>query len=247
MRCGILIIGSLLWDDDTESRRADWRAARLDVGAQVPVRAPIYYGRKSRSRGSTYTMAFRPGDSSAQGVLVPCTEKANKIESLVSEPNALWQAEDANAKPGTLHKSWGCVGALFGPGKAHAKLSADWTTHFQTVKTRCVSIVNANGLLDIGWPNGLDGQPADFDVILATATKPAVEPPTAHAVADAWVSQLGGHENYFFNNVKHGIRTLDDLAIWRRIEERSPRWINAETYKEAIKILQGEAEVPSPS
>lgn len=243
MHCGILIIGSLLWDDGNKCQRANWRKERLDVSAAVRARTPIYYGRKSRSRGDTYTMAFRPNGPMGHAVLVPCTGKIEGIDSLIAEASALWQAEcpDAKAQPGTLGKFWGCVGALFASGNAHAKLSAEWTAHFQKAETRSVSVVNANGLLDIGWPDGLDGQPAEFDVILATATKPEPEPPTPHAVANAWVDQCARHEKYFFNNVRHGIRTPEDADIWSRIEERSPPWINAEPYREAIETLREEA------
>lgn len=241
MRCGILIIGSLLWDDSKDGRRAAWRAARLDLGAQVPVRTAIYYGRKSGSRGNAYTMAFRTGEATGQAVLVRCIGKIAAIDNLIEEANALWQAEDASAKPDSLHKSWGCVGALFSPDKGHAKLSAEWTAHFQRVKTRYVSVVNANGLLDIDWPDTLEGQPADVDVILATATKPETIPPSAETVADAWIAQNGGNENYFFNNVKHGIRTSHDGKIWRRIEEESPCWLKKAEYEPAIDILRSEA------
>ncbi|HBX91584.1 MAG TPA: hypothetical protein DEG79_01590, partial [Hyphomonas sp.] len=154
MRCGILIIGSLLWDSGKTGERAAWRAARLDTGAQVPVRASLYYGRRSGSRGDTYTMAFRPGEASARCIVVPCTEKAETVEKLVAEANALWQAEDLKAKPGSLHKSWGCVGALFRPKPATETLAAGWSEHFQNTKTRCVSVVNADGFLGIGWPDG---------------------------------------------------------------------------------------------
>jgi hypothetical protein len=192
MRCGILIVGSLLWDDGEEGRRTAWRAARLELGARVPVRAAIYYGRISGSRGNTYTMAFRTGGSPGHAVLVPCVGKIAAVDNLIEEANALWQAEDASANPGSLHKSWGCVGASFPPDKAHAKLSAEWTAHFQKVKTRCVSVVNANGLLDIGWPDTLADRPADFDVILATATKPETILPSAETVADAWIARMAG-------------------------------------------------------
>lgn len=238
MRCGILIIGSLLWQG---GQRASWRAARLDVSVAVPVCAPIYYGRKSSRRGNTYTMAFRRGGPMGNAVLVPCTGKIESIDSLIAEAEALWQAEDSKACPGTLGKSWGCVGAFFAPGNARTNLSADWKAHFRSTKTPCGSVVNADGLLGLGWPEGLDGQPAEFDVILATATKPKTTPPTAHAVADAWIAQDKGCEEYFFHNVKHGIRTPDDARIWSRIEERSPCWIDRQPYKEAIETLRGEA------
>src|SRR6516164_9471311 len=113
MRCGVLIIGSLLWDDGKGGIRAAWRAARLDVGAHVPVRASIRYGRKSTSRSNTYTMVFGPVVQTSQAVLVPCAARINTIHNLITEASALWQAENANAKPGVLHKSWGCVGAVW--------------------------------------------------------------------------------------------------------------------------------------
>ena len=140
------------------------------------------------------------------------------------------------------YTSRGDAWALFGQNKTHAKLSAEWTSHFQKMKAQCISVVNANGLLDIDWPNMLDGHPADFDIILATATKPEAKPPAAQAIADAWLAQSTGNENYFFNNVRHGIRTPDDTAIWRRMEEQSSRWISTEAYKSAIAILREEAK-----
>lgn len=187
-------------------------------------------------------MVFRPGETSAQAMLVPCIAKVETIDNLVVEANGLWQAEAANAKPGSLHKSWGCVGALFNKETGVQSLAADWTTHFQKVEAQSVSVVNKDGLLDISWPNGLDGQRANFDVILATATRPVAVPPTTREVADAWIGQRGGHENYFFNNVKHGIRTPDDLAIWRRIEEHAPPWLESPEHEEAITILRTESE-----
>lgn len=241
MRCGILIVGSLLWDDGVTKRRAEWRTNRLDIGERQPVRVPIYYGRKSRSRGNTYTMTFGVGESSGQGVLVPCVREVDSVDDLVSEAEALWQAEDANAEAGKLHKSWGCVGAQFGQTERHTKLSADWSRHYRKINAQPVSIVNADGLLDIDWPNGLDGLPANFDVVLATATKPEVRRPTVRAVSNAWTEQCDGNEDYFFRNVAHGIRTADDLAIWQCIEERSPPWITEGSYKVPIGILRAEA------
>lgn len=240
MRCGILIIGSLLWDNETTGR-ADWRASRLDIGALAPVRLPIYYGRKSSSRRNTYTMAFGSGEPAGQAVLVPCTTKISTIDSLVGEANVLWKAEAPKAKQKAISSDWGCVGALFGQGEAHAKLSADWTAHFKNVKAQYVSVVNTDGLLDIGWPNMPDGRPVDFDIILATAAKPEVTAPSAQDIADAWTDQCG-NEDYFFNNVLHGIRTPADGGIWRRIEEKAPCWLEKKKrdYQEAIGILRSE-------
>lgn len=186
-------------------------------------------------------MVFRRDDPTAQAVLVPCTAKIGTIDGLIAEANALWRAEDLNANPGTLHKRWGCVGALFRPGAAHQELTANWLAHIRKIGYKSVSVVNSDGILDIGWPSLSDGQPADFDVILATANKPDDPAPTAQVVADAWADKCGC-EDYFFNNVLHGIRTSDDHEIWRRIEEKGPCWLEKKKkeYQQAVEILRSE-------
>ena len=106
---------------------------------------------------------------------------------------------------------------MFGPKTANPKLVAGWTANFKEVKAQCVSVTDSDGILNIPWPNTLDDQPVDFDAILATATKPDAKQPTAHAVADAWITQREGKESYFFKNVQHRIRTPSDGEIWSRI------------------------------
>ena len=167
-------------------------------------------------------------------------EDGFELTAIIGEM-AMRLAEDRNAKEGTLHKSWGCVGALFRQGAVHAHLSAGWKTNFDKVKAKGVSVVDAAGLLTIGWPDTLEGQAADFDAILATATKPEAKLPTAHAVADAWINQ-DGNENYFFQNVQNDIRTPDDREIWRRMEEKSPLWLEKkkQEYQPAIEILRSD-------
>src|SRR3546814_18912957 len=99
MKCGILSIGSLYWDK--ENGRDDWRKRRLYTNASSPVRVPIYYGRKSASRGNTYTMTFRRNDPSGMAALVPCQREIETIEDLKDEVEALWKAEAPNSQSGT--------------------------------------------------------------------------------------------------------------------------------------------------
>lgn len=240
MKCGILIIGSLYWDDD--NGRAEWRRQRLDTGSSIPVTAPIYYGRKSASRGETYTMTFRPSEPSGRALLVPCQREIETLDDLKAETAALWKAEAPNAGPDVIGSGWGCVGALLRSGEASEKLAPAWRDHFREVRSEGLSVVNADGGLDIVWPEATDGIPADMDIILATATKPEATPPGADSVADAWLSQDGGYERYFLENVRHGIRTAHDLEVWRHIEVKGPGWLEAEGYREAVKILRGETE-----
>ncbi len=52
---------------------------------------------------------------------------------------------------------------------------------------------------------------------------------------------MDGYERYFFENVRHGIRTPEDLNIWRRIAERSPEWLKEPGYAEVVSLLKSEA------
>ena len=85
-----------------------------------------------------------------------------------------------------------------------------------------------------------DGKAADVDVILATATRANTTNWRIEDVADAWIGQNEGHERYFFENVRHGIRTPEDLLIWRRIEEKKPAWLIKREYADMLAILRGE-------
>jgi hypothetical protein len=61
-------------------------------------------------------------------------------------------------------------------------------------------------------------------------------------IADAWVEQQDGHERYFFENVRNGIRTSDDSAIWKRIASRKPTRFGKVDHLTAIDILTAEQE-----
>jgi hypothetical protein len=235
MQVGILIIGSLLWD--TKWCRNEWRTSRLAVDRAQRVRVGIAYRR--RSRGDTFTMTFA-SDTPAlgQAVLVPCDTDLAAGDGLVEEAKELWRAEQHAAPIGALGSSWGCVGALFGANSRGQELRESWTRQFRASVARSVAPVDQEGLLGIPWPTTTDGAGVDLDVILATATRPDPTIPPPEDVADAWC--VHGHEEYFFENVRHGIRTPDDAHIWRRIEQARPRWLENDRYAEPVAILRRE-------
>jgi len=68
LKAGILIIGSLLWDPERDSWR---KRRRLQVGLGKPVQVPIRYGRRSTTRGNTFTMIFTSGAEMGTAVLGP--------------------------------------------------------------------------------------------------------------------------------------------------------------------------------
>ena len=236
MKCGILIIGSLLWDDKTEGRK-DWRDHRLDVSKAVPVLVPIDYGRMSSSRSNTFTMVLRSDGPLGTGFLVPCRREVVTIDDLVAEASALWKAEAPKAKRGVIGANWGCVGVLFREG-ASGGLAEAWGAHFKKTGTKPLAVVGSDGSLDIPWPVTEDRASADFDLVLATATVPEDVKPNPEAVARAMLCQADGHENYFLNNVLNGIRTAADDEIFSIIERGSPDWISTDEYRDAIAILK---------
>lgn len=241
MRAGVLIIGSLFWD--TRKGREDWRRSHLRMADQVHARAPIRYARKSKTRDNTFTMTFVADKTLGQAVLVPCAANIVNIEGLVAEVKALWKAEHLSASDSSIGANWGCVGAMFRRETVPPGLITGWADHFRQKAPCLISPVDGGGLLGIPWPVTIsDGKAVDFDIVLATATKPEKKRPATEEIADSWVKQLSGYEHYFFNNVVHGIRTPDDDHIWERVEVQAPCWLRNGAYEQAVKILRAEAE-----
>lgn len=237
MQGGILIIGSLLWDDTAE--RVAWRGWRLLPARRKSVIAPLHYGRCSQSRGNTFTMTFDTSAPSGSAVVVPCAFSACRPEDLVNEAEALWKAEQPGADAGALGAAWGCVGLLFRVSASDAWLE-HWCRVFRRRASCPISPVDDRGMLQIAWPNSLDGGALELDFLLATATRRECTRPTAEAIADAWADQKDGHERYFFENVRNSIRTSEDLAIWKRMSQRKAQWLGKADYTAAVAILSAE-------
>jgi hypothetical protein len=237
MRTAILIIGSLLWDNE---HRKLWRDSRLSCDAMLSVKAPIRYGRRSFQRQNTFTMIFDPNHEPGCATLVPCQEILSDIDDLKAEAEALWGAERKEPPDGTIGTTWGSVGAVF--RDESLELCKEWTGYFHHVGGRPIIPIDKNGLLRIAWPLITESRcRADFDVILATANQPRPpEVPTPQAIADAWIEK-DSEERYFFRNVENDIRTSADKAIWERMKA-TPGYGKAmeARYPNAVKILQGE-------
>src|SRR5262245_52210829 len=96
LTAGVLIIGSLLWDSE-KGRRA-WRDARLIVPLAQTVTAPIRYGRRSGTRGNSYTMVFSRLCPPGGAKLVPCSHVISTLQDLIAEAECLWKAEEPDAE-----------------------------------------------------------------------------------------------------------------------------------------------------
>jgi hypothetical protein len=118
LNVGVLIIGSLLWDSKKE-RRA-WRKDRLSMESSRAVTVPIRYGRRSTSRGNTYTMVlsrscYQAVCGTGHAKVVSCSRGVSSPQDLFSEAECLWRAEKPDADSGRISATWGCVALLCNP------------------------------------------------------------------------------------------------------------------------------------
>ena len=208
LRVGVLIIGSLLWDD--KESRTEWRQKRLEaLDNRTRVRAPIRYGRLSRSRGCTYTMVFSKEldapDKRGWAFVVPCKARVNGVDDLVTEARLLWQAEEGK-KVGRISARWGCVALLLqNPQRRIPDLRAGWTKHVQqepdygalNSATGETPVVDDGGFLTISWPKtDGDSDLEGFDALLATATDPTLvrgDYPAAQEIGRRRLAQQTAH------------------------------------------------------
>ena len=225
VKLGVLIIGSLYWDD--KPHRDKWRRGRLCVDAQQYVKAPIRYGRLSRSRGCSYTMVFSASLSEeqfGQAIVVPF-----KSNDLISEAEFLWIAERSpDSRPNDrISADWGCVALVENQDRPISdKLREAWTKRVSRERCYGQSMNSASGekvafdrsgFLNIPWPRSTDGSELGFNALIATATNPTIvggSYPSAQQIANAWnTHEDREHVDYFLNNKKHGIKTFQDVEI----------------------------------
>lgn len=223
LNAGILIIGSLLWDEG--HGRPAWRKARLDGAGAQAVTAPIRYGRLSgKNRGHTYTMVFSRLADPGHATVVECAQKVSMIGELIGEAEALWKAEQPSASPGRIAADWGCVAILCNPERivpaeilnGWARRVADEPDYGNVHQTEAEGkLVSDEGLLQIAWPHLVDGGGAlELDILLVTANDPTLsgmppEYPSVETIARAW-NAAGDHVEYFWRNRDCGIRTFQD-------------------------------------
>ena len=228
----VLIIGSLLWDED--KGRTHWRTERLKEKNAKPVAVPIRYGRFSTNRGA-YTMVFSRlcyrHTNLGQAVIVPFAKSITTFDDLRDEADRLATAEGLGD-----NWEWGAVGLLRKPVSAvPEEYLEQWTRYFRERSVHYQAFVgqtrsetpaiSRNGFLNLAWP--VSGKaPAKCDFLLATPTKARIQnranlkryPRTGEVAALV----LNDKTNYFINNVLHGIRTSHDISIWKAVAKVQP-------------------------
>jgi hypothetical protein len=220
---GVLIIGSLLWDE----KRQAWRTARLDMTTVQTVTAPIRYGRLSSSRGNTYTMVFSRLCETGHAKAIGCSRGVSRAAELIAEAEALWRAEQSDAAPGRIAAGWGCVALLCNPERKVPKsLLEAWAdrvarepNYGQESQTQAEGrLIGDDGLLQIDWPRLVEGgAPVELDLLLVTANDPRINAsflkyPDVGMITNAW-NAANNNAEYFWRNAENGIRTFQDDEI----------------------------------
>jgi len=241
---GILIIGSLYWENETNAvnkvlgkLREDWRIKELNIEEKIPVRCLIRYGRKSSSRYDTYTMLFSNScPKLGSAILVPFKDTipvekdfkglADQV-STVALVEGIREATEINS-----FKKWGMVALKIMPSLINsdpdvAKQLKDWWAglHRGSIDENPYRIsglerssVTNEGFLNIEVFSEDDLKP--FDYILATPVVPGISAyPTGKVIADAMNKSTPKYHTYFLENIKAEIRTFQDEEIIENISD----------------------------
>jgi len=232
LRAGVLILGSLLWDN---AERGLWRRRRLKVGSARRVRLPIRYGKLSSTRGHTHTIVLSnlcyAHRELGEAFVVPCRRPIQTADDVITEARELAEAERLD------DWTWGAVGVLVNPtSKIPGEILAGWkdfasgrlhncdlfTHHTKSERL----ILSRSGLLQLRWPRRVDtSKPVDLDVLLATPTAPTLidgRYPRPREIGETYARQ--NRPEYFVKNVRHRIRTAHDRDIWRSSLRLKPEW-----------------------
>lgn len=227
LKGGVIIIGSLLWQDYLDKQgddiRASWRTAHLYLNNKIPVKVPIRYGRKSRSNIMTMVFSNRMARKTGFGYVVPFKRTINNKHELLCEAMALSAAEGMK---GNFVCSWGVLAYLLNDSIIDVNKKKEIVTLFRQRKNANFDVseykvgkerscISKSLKLDINWVapvSGNDKQQIDeFHFLLATAIKPDNKLPSHKEMAQTIKADI--QRKYFINNLINGIITHDDFEI----------------------------------
>lgn len=227
---GVLIIGSLLWQDYTYQKgdniRLNWRNSRLALDHKIAVKVPIRYGRISNSRIPTMVFSNKMKSKLGFGWVIPFKSVIDNYHQLLCEAMALSAAEGMK---GNFVTDWGALTYLINEGTINADTKREIIKLFRQRKNRTFhptefrvgrekSSVTLPLKLNISWLQTL--VPSDqtklnqFDLLLATATKPKGVA-TLNDVATG--IRNDNDRRYFLNNISNGIITYEDFEIAKQL------------------------------
>jgi hypothetical protein len=240
LKGGVLIIGSLLWQDYLDKPgndiRKSWRADHLLTESKIMVKVPIRYGRFS-DKDNVFTMTFSKSVSNRRcgtGYFIPFSKSiiTSKIE-LINEALALSRAEGMRGRFVGRPDNWGALGILFNYKKIDGQLKNRLITLWQEKLTKTnefdnqhyrlnkeTPCIKPNGTLNFQWISPVDSRLKDlldsYDFLIATVTRPT-NYPLINELAENVHADKSRH--YFIENYKHGITTFQDIAVINKLKQ----------------------------
>jgi hypothetical protein len=238
LKGGVLIIGSLLWQDHLNNEgndiRKKWRDEHLLLEHKIMVRVPIRYGRLSNS--GIYTMTFSnscKGTKQGTGFFIPFKKTPlSTFEDLMNEVKETSIAEGmrGNFLNGTRN-IWCCMGFLTNPKTVSIKIKKTLTTkwrekikeqgrldisQFKIGKEK--PCIDNDGKLNLNWLSPVDQRDAErlnsYDIVIATATKPTNYPNIKELSEKV---KADTQRYYFIQNYKFGITTFQDVKVLNKV------------------------------
>lgn len=217
---GVLIIGSLIWDE--AKIREEWRADNLDMDKKTLINLPIRYGRISQSRNCTYSMVFssdcRSVDKLGKGYFIPFKEEMT-IGQILEQGKLIIDAEHNRVTDLTrFNWGWGCLAVALNPRISKdkskeftSKWSEKYSNGFNPNQYKIEEeepIVSKKGHLKIDWQDEL----SEIEFIIGTATKPNIKGyPNAKTIAQKMF--VNKYDEYYRSNRKILIKTFQDEDI----------------------------------
>ena len=247
LRGGVIIIGSLLWDN--KGNRQKWRKNDLCFENRFKVYIPIRYGRYSCKR-KVYTMVFSNNCylkryGLGTGWVLPIKTKINLFGELKEEAKKMGEAEGFN--DGFSSSDWGSVALLLNPNKIiNDSIKEEWgklmsckiSNHSLLSKKLKSekSPIDSDGFLAIRWPEEVTpkNKIGKLDFLIATVTTPKLinnRYPTAYKIANA-MEKVDDYL-YFEENREHEITTFQDERILNIISETKRK---RERTKKTVKV-----------
>ncbi len=240
MKGGVLIIGSLFWDNHQNTYlnvRENWRINHLQFNNRIHVKVPIRYGRTSgEGEKKVYTMVFShslaEGNDWGTAFAVPFKLHIQNFQTLYQQVQYLSEAEGAKdmrvVKRDKEKTIWCIIGILFNPRFDAVQKKAILDAFRQKLDDEqmgdeyrrfCIaperSILSAQGEILIPWLTATHpkSQPMvdHLDFIIATCPKQNIDAYPAPALIKA--AALKDSRKYFYNNVACGITTFQDREV----------------------------------
>lgn len=237
LKGGVIIIGSLIWEDHLNSKKADnirkeWRKQNL-IDNPTLTKVPIRYGRESQTREDTYTMIFSKSCevNLGQGLILPFNQDIITFEGLERQAIALAIAEGIyKAENLRLTSSWGSVGLLINAELNETDFASKeliqkkWTDIYRSYSDTFIadsykimdensSPITQDGFLNISWQTEMNA----FDLLIATPVMPKPKSLLhANDIAQRMIDKK--YQTYFQSNKKHKIATAADDEIQLQLD-----------------------------